>query len=374
MAHRLRIFHLAKPNRPSLGWGDIAVLLGIVVLLYAGVRAAIQAPASIKGPAISLSLEALPWYAVFSISRMVIAYALSMLFALLYGYVAAYNRRAEMLLMPLLDVLQSVPILSFLPVVLLSFSAILPEMAAAEMASIVLIFTSQVWNLTFAWYQSLTTIPSELRAAARIFRLDRWLRFKTLELPFGAISLVWNSMMSWAGGWFFLMAAESFAVGRRDFRLPGLGAYLQEAANQGDVHAIAWGVGTLVLVIVALDQLLWRPLLRWTHRFKVEMVGGDAAPGSWLYDVLRNSRLLEWFIDNFYKPLGAYIDGWFLRRFPATEPRPKAARHFWIVILLATAGGFALVYGYRSGRMLLSLPLEDWWRIGVGLFATTRAV
>ncbi len=186
-----------------------------------------------KGPDISLAPSALPAYALFSIGRMLAAYILSFLFTMVYGYVAAYNRRAETVLMPLLDVLQSVPILSFLPVVLLGLSAILPQAIAAELAAVVLIFTSQAWNMTFAWYQSLTTIPVELREASGIFRFNRWLRLKTLELPFGAISLIWNSMMSWAGGWFFLMAAEIFTVGARDFRLPGLGAYLSEAADSG---------------------------------------------------------------------------------------------------------------------------------------------
>src|SRR5207247_880327 len=153
-------------------------------------------------------------------------------------------------LMPLLDVLQSVPILSFLPVVLLGLSAVLPQKVAAEIAAIVLIFTSQAWNLTFSFYQSITTIPTELREAAAVFRLDPWLRFKTLELPFAALGLIWNSMMSWAGGWFFLMAAEILTVGERDFRLRGLGAYLQEAANQGDMRAVVYGVAALVATIV----------------------------------------------------------------------------------------------------------------------------
>lgn len=252
----LRTFRLEHSRHALFTWGDILVLLGIAVLIYAGVRLAFHAPTMVRGPTISLAPEALPWYAGLSVLRMFVAYALSMLFTLVYGYLAAYNRRAEIVLMPLLDVLQSVPILSFLPVVLLSFSAILPERAAAELASVVLIFTSQVWNLTFAWYQSLTTVPSELREAGQIFRLNVWFRLKTLELPFAAISLVWNSMMSWAGGWFFLMAAEIFTVGHRDFRLPGLGGYLQEAATQGDIGAIAWGIGTLLFVIVALDQLM----------------------------------------------------------------------------------------------------------------------
>jgi NitT/TauT family transport system permease protein len=376
MARTLRIFRVEQPKRPFLGWGDAVVLFGIMVLLYVGVRAAFQAPASIKGPTISLSLEALPWYAAFSLLRMFVAYAMSMLFTLVYGYLAACNRRAEIVLMPLLDVLQSVPILSFLPVVLLSFSAILPEMVAAELASVVLIFTSQVWNLTFAWYQSLTTVPSELREAAQIFRLNVWFRLKTLELPFATISLVWNSMMSWAGGWFFLMAAEIFTVGNRDFRLPGLGAYLQEAANQGDIGAIAWGIGTLVFVIVALDQLMWRPLLCWADRFKLETVDGDAPPKSWFYDALREARLLDWLSQTLCRPLGEYLDGWFMRRFPVEGHASKSdSGHLWIFYLLLTALGVTLLYGgYRASLMLLSLSLESWWRICVGGFATLLRV
>ena len=199
---------------------------------------------------------------------------------------AAYNRRAEKVMLPLLDVLQSVPILSFLPVVLLSLSAILPQRLAAELASIVLIFTSQAWNMTFAWYQSLTTIPKELREASAIFRLNTWMTFKTLELPFGAIPLIWNSMMSWAGGWFFLMAAEIFTVGQKSFHLPGLGAYLQAAASQGDLTALAWGLGTLVFVIVIMDQWIWRPLLAWADHFKIETVENDNPPTSWFYDLI----------------------------------------------------------------------------------------
>jgi NitT/TauT family transport system permease protein len=223
------------------------VLLGIAALLYAGVRLAFSAPPVVKGPAISLAPAALPWYAVLSVGRMATAYVLSLLFSLAYGYKAAHSRRAERVLLPLLDVLQSVPILSFLPVVVLSLTAFLPQGLALELSAILLIFTSQVWNLTFAWYQPLTTIPKELQEASTVFRFHPWLRMRALALPFAAINLIWNSMMSWAGGWFFLMAAEMFTVGARDFRLPGLGAYLHEAASQGNAAAIGWGLGALVL-------------------------------------------------------------------------------------------------------------------------------
>ena len=287
-----RIFTVPQLVERGLQWGDLVVLLAVMVLIYAGISLAVHTPRALRGPDISLAPEVLPYYAVLSVGRMAAAYLLSLFVALLYGRAAAQTRQAEQVLMPLLDVLQSVPILSFLPVVLLSFSAVLPPRIAAEFAAIVLIFTSQAWNLIFAWYQSLKTIPSELREASAIFQFNGWLRFRTLELPFAAISLIWNSMMSWAGGWFFLMAAEIFTVGERDFRLPGLGAYLQEAANRGDIAAIAWGLGALVSVIVVLDQLVWRPLLAWSNRFKLEMVAGAEAPSSWFYSVLRHSRLI----------------------------------------------------------------------------------
>jgi NitT/TauT family transport system permease protein len=218
----VKLFDIRQPRRGGLGSGDLVALVALAVLLYGGVRLALQAPQRITGPDISLAPGALPWYASLSLARMGAAYLLSILFTFACGSLAASNRTAERLVLPALDVLQSVPILSFLPVVLLSFSAVLPQGVAVELASVVLIFTSQVWNLTFAWYQSLTTIPTELREASAIFRFGGWMRFRALELPFAAIALLWNSMMSWAGGWFFLMAAEIFTVGERDFRLPGL--------------------------------------------------------------------------------------------------------------------------------------------------------
>lgn len=352
------------------------MLVGVAVFVYAGVRLALDAPVVIKGPTISLSPGALPWYASLSIGRMVAAYALAMLFTLVYGSLAANNRRAEKILIPLLDVLQGIPIFSFLPVVLLGFSAILPGKMAAELASIVLIFTSQVWNLTFAWYQSLTTIPGELREASAVFRFNTWLRFKTLELPFAAISLIWNSMMSWAGGWFFLMAAETFTVGHRDFRLPGLGAYLQEAANQGNLQAIAWGIGTLVLVIIILDQLVWRPLLAWADRFKLEMAGGENPPASWLYNALRSSRLIDWLIQATWHPARERVDAWLLRRFSLTgeTARAKTIRP-WPLYLVGTVGGLGLLYGaFRAGQMLLAVPLIQWGAIGIGVMATLLRV
>lgn len=352
--------------------GDLIVLLLIASLLYGGVRLALNAPEIITGPQISLSTSALPWYALLSLGRMFAAYLLSLLFTLTYGRAAAYNRRAEMILMPLLDVLQSVPILSFLPVVLLSLSAFLPQRMAAELASIVLIFTSQVWNMTFGWYQSLTTIPNELREASAIFRLNTWLRFKRLELPFGMISLIWNSIMSFAGGWFFLMAAEIFTVGNRDFRLAGLGAYLQEAANQGDTQAILWGLLTLIITIVALDQFVWRPLLAWSDRFKLEMVESDNPPTSWFYDLMHKSRLYGWIQKTLLTPLTEQFDQWMLQVFPSPVIALGSQSGFSVGLmifyaLLSLIIGYG---GYRAFLMLGSLSLTQWLEIGLGVGVT----
>jgi NitT/TauT family transport system permease protein len=379
---------LFKPGQPThrlLSWGDLVVLVIIAVLIYSGVRLAFQTPSVIEGPQISLAPTALPWYAVLSVGRVFAAYGLSLLFTFLYGSAAARNRRAEQILLPLLDVLQSVPILSFLPVVLLSFSAILPARAAAELASIVLIFTSQVWNLTFAWYQALKTIPTELCEVSTAFGFTRWMRFRVLELPFAALSLIWNSMMSWAGGWFFLMASETFTVGERDFRLPGLGTYIQEAVAQADPHALAWGIGALIAVIVLFDQLLWRPLLAWADRFKMEMVTGERPPRSWFYEALRSSRLVRWLGEHWWRPMVERLET--SPPAPDLTPQPPSrsgkgeppspfrggvgSRGVRLGRIVWGLFGVGLAYGaYRAGEMLLRVSAEQWGMIVLGLGAT----
>ncbi|MBI3910045.1 MAG: ABC transporter permease subunit [Armatimonadetes bacterium] len=376
MEQRVRVFSIRQFTLRPLAWGDAVVLLGVAVLVYVGVRLALATPAVIHGPAISLSPRALPLYAGLSLARMGVAYLLSLFFSLVYGYLAAYNRRAEKILLPLLDVLQSIPILSFLPVVMLSLRAILPQHVAAELASVALIFTSQAWNLTFAWYQALTTIPKELREASTIFRFNGWLRLKTLELPFGAISLTWNSMVSWAGGWFFLMAAEIFTVGQRDFRLPGLGAYLSEAARQANLHALALGIGTLILLIIAMDQLVWRPLLAWSDRFSLELVESENPSTSWFYETLRASRVVESLGRHLLSPLSEHLDRALLRRFPAAvATAPEKAGTSLAVYPAAVLGGMGLLYGAGlAGDMLLKVPLAEWGAIGVGLVATLLRV
>jgi NitT/TauT family transport system permease protein len=372
-----RIYSPKAGSNRTFTWGDLFAFLAIVVLLYLGVRLAFSSPAVIQGPEISLKPQALPWYALFSVARMAAAYFLSLVFSLVYGSYAASRPSAERVLIPLLDILQSVPILSFLPVVLLSLSAVLPENLAVELASVVLIFTSQAWNLTFAWFQSVTTIPKELREAAKIFRLNSWLRFRQLELPFAAISLIWNSMMSWAGGWFFLMAAEIFTLGQRDFRLPGLGSYLQEAANQSDFRAIIYGITTLVLVIILLDQFVWRPLLAWSERFKVAMVESDNPPTSWFYNLMRSSRIMSGLGKAVFQPLQERLDSWSLRALPMKQDEPQKGRSLlsWVYQILQYILILALAYGaYLVIGMLTGISASSWGQIALGSAATFARV
>ncbi|MCS6886621.1 ABC transporter permease [Chloroflexus sp.] len=370
-----RTFTPAPPAQSLLTRADVWLLLVLIGLLALAIGAAGSAPETVRGPEISLSLSALPFYALRSVGRMALAYALSLLFTLVYGYIAAYNARAERVLIPLLDVLQSVPILSFLPVVLLSLSTILPEAVAVELTAVVLIFTSQVWNMTFAWYQSLTTIPRELREASSIFRFSRWQRFTTLEFPFGALALVWNSMMSWAGGWFFLMAAEIFTLGERDFRLPGLGAFLHTAADAGDLAAIGWGILTLVVVIVVLDQFIWRPLLAWASQFRLEMIERDDDEAqSWFYDLIRQSALAGW-----AGSLAGRIDRFIARhlsRHPAPDPYLSvASQRSWLGWVMLAASVVVVGWGGWVGSvLLLSVPLAQWGEIVLSVGATMLRV
>src|ERR1700726_3774654 len=222
---------------------------------------------------ISRSPLALVPYAGYSLLRITIAYVLSLAFTLVYGFVAAYNPRAERFMIPLLDVLQSIPVLSFLPGVMLAMVALFPgRQLGVELGAILLIFTGQVWNMAFSFYASLKSLPNDMREAATIYRFSAWQRFTQMELPFSAIGLVWNSMMSVAGGWFALMVCEMFVLGSRDFRLPGLGSFLQTAAGHGDTRAILYGLAAMIGVIVLLDQLIWRPVIVWAGKFKFEQV------------------------------------------------------------------------------------------------------
>ena len=243
---------------------------------------------------ISHSLSALPLYAFDSIVRIGIAYLLSLTFAVAYGYTAAYNPRIEAWMIALLDILQSIPVLSFLPPVVLAMVALIPgHQLGIELGVILLIFTGQVWNLAFSFYSSLKSIPKEMSEASRIYRFSAWQRFWQLEMPYASIGLVWNSIVSVAGGWFALIACEMFTMGDRNFQLPGLGSYLQTATISGDIRALVIGFTVMILIVVATDQLLWRPLIAWSDKFKFEQVESADRVVSPILELLQRSRFLS---------------------------------------------------------------------------------
>jgi NitT/TauT family transport system permease protein len=329
---------------------DLPILLAAFALFYALLTVTHYwvAPVS-EHTEIHLSASALPKYAMFSLLRIVIAYLISLLFTLVYGYVAAYNARAERFLIPLLDTLQSIPVLSFLPGVMLAMVALFPTRNfGIELGSILLIFTGMVWNMTFSFYSSLKAIPREMREVAEIYRWSWWQRFVQMELPFSVIGLVWNSMMSVAGGWFFLMVCEMFILGDRDLRLPGLGSYLQTAANANNTRASIWGVVTMVGVIVLMDQLIWRPIIAWAEKFKFEQVEALEAPHSPVLDFLRRSKVIPLVAHALVQPMGERLNKYFAAR---AESRNKIVRETtarnWIrrvaLVLVVLGIGYALV-------------------------------
>jgi NitT/TauT family transport system permease protein len=334
------------------------------------------APAN-AGTAIQLRVSALPKYAMFSVLRIAIAYLFSLAFTLVYGYIAAYNARAEKFMIPLLDTLQSIPVLSFLPGVMLSMVALFPtRQLGVELGSILLIFTGQVWNMTFSFYSSLKNIPREMREVAQVYRWSWWQRFTQMELPYAAIGLVWNSMMSVAGGWFFLMACEMFILGNRDLRLPGLGSYLQTAANAGDTRAIVWGLSVMIGIIVLIDQLIWRPVIAWSEKFKFEQVESVESPHSFVLDFLHRSKILPFLARVAVRPVREYLSLFFANRHAAAgENRKPGTIGKWIsrVLLGATLAGVAYAF-VKMVILLVGLTRAELHGIFVGAGATLLRV
>ncbi|HEV3278793.1 MAG TPA: ABC transporter permease subunit [Terriglobia bacterium] len=306
-------------------------------------------------PEIHLNPSALPGYALHSVERITVAYLLSLAVTLVYAYVAAHNTRAERFMIPLLDTLQSIPVLSFLPSVMFAMVALFPgRQLGVELGSILLIFTGQVWNMAFSVYSSMKGVPVDLMEASRSYGFSWWQKLVQLELPYAAIGLVWNSMMSVAGGWFFLMACEMFVLGNHDLRLPGLGSYLQTAANAGDTGAILWGVTAMVAVIVLMDQLIWRPAIAWSQKFKFEQVEATEIPRSPILDLLRRSRIIGRAERALAMPAR---EGLMLHFAAAREHSPESAASGGVLKWVGRAvAGVALAgIGYAIWRMALAL-------------------
>jgi NitT/TauT family transport system permease protein len=360
-------------------WIDFAILAAFCAILY-GLVLVGREWTGVHRPAIQLDLSprALPLYTFFSLVRGLTAYALSFVFTIVYAYWAAHDRRAEIVLVPLLDILQSIPVLGFMPGLVLALVAVFPGTnVGLELAAVLMIFTGQAWNMTFSLYHSMKSVPVEFLEAGRLYRFDWWRRFAWMELPFGATGLAWNSMMSMAGGWFFLMINESFVLGPNDFRLPGLGSYMSAAAEQANVAAMIYGVVAMVVMIVVLDQVLWRPVIVWARRFRVEDTAGAESSRNWVLDVLRRSQMLR------------RVKAWRLRRVRRHAPRavePAVAQPRKVPLrpssrLLRHSGTAALVVllallafsAVRFVQLLSQLPSTAWAAlVGAGFLTLAR--
>jgi NitT/TauT family transport system permease protein len=349
------------PSREALrrfpfGLPDVVVMLGALALLVliarVGAGAFVRfAPPDVV-PGIDLDPRHLPYYAGRSTLRMFIALGFSLLFTLVYGYAAAKSHRAERVLIPLLDILQSVPVLGFLSITVTGFIALFPgSLLGLEAASIFAIFTSQAWNMTFSFYQSLRTLPRELDEATTLYRLSHWQRFIRLEVPAAMIGLIWNAMMSFGGGWFFVAASEAISVLNQRFTLPGIGSYVAMAVEGQDFRALVLAVVTMAVAIVAVDQCFWRPVVAWADKFRLEQSAAAEAPRSWVLDLLRAARLPR-LLGNTVAPTIEVVNHVLSRFTPIHPPRPVNARwqrwgnRLYIAMLLVLVGSL-LIDGAR---------------------------
>jgi NitT/TauT family transport system permease protein len=367
-------------ERSHWTWQDGLLILAILCLILVIVQTASKFSSDYNPNfKIETTLNVLPEYTAQTLLRMAAAYFLSLLFTLVYAYSAYRFPLAAKILIPLLDILQSIPVLSFLPGVVLALVTLFPgQTIGVELASIILIFTGMTWNMTFSFYQSLSAIPRELKEAAQVYRLNAWQRFWTLELPAGAIGLVWNSVMSVAGGWFFLIAIESFTLGDKNFNLPGLGSYLGKAANEGNFGAICWGLAVLIGVIIAIDFFIWQPLIAWVEKFKYQSVEATNVPQSNVLDFLRRSATLR-VLKLRISPIGDSFDGGLARAFaPAnlpTNPRQKNRIGNWINWIFVSGFAVIVLWGTWEAVLLLRLlNLSDWQKVMTGAFFTALRV
>jgi NitT/TauT family transport system permease protein len=354
----------------------IALLLvvGLLAFFAEGSRGVLAPLATLELRPVSLAPSHLPEYMARTTLRMLIALLLSLLFTFSYATWAAKSPRAGRILVPLLDVLQSVPILGFLSVTFVFFMSLAPgRVLGAEFAAVFGIFTSQAWNMAFSFYQSLRTVPVELEEAARCFRLSAWARFWRLEVPFATPPLIWNMMMSMSGGWFFVVASEAISVGSKTVTVPGMGSYIALAIERQDLAAVGWAIAAMLAVILVYDQLLFRPLIAWADRFRFEQEPGEIAPRSWVLDALGRSRLVARFLRSLRR-------GWrrFGAAFRATPVLPgfETRQHARRLDILATAvviGLLGLAVWQTAGFLAPELGWRDLGEtIGLGTITMLR--
>jgi NitT/TauT family transport system permease protein len=358
-------------------WVDLALLAALGGAVFGLTRLAAEWTGALRPVfEIDLSPWALPYYAFLSLSRGLAAYVLSLLFTLGYGYWAARDRTAEKVLIPALDILQSIPVLGFMPGLVLALVAAFPTSnVGLELASVIMIFTGQAWNMTFSFYHSLRSIPRDFQEVATLGRFSFWRRFRWVDLPSSAIGLVWNSMMSMAGGWFFLMVSEAFVLGDRSFQLPGLGSYMSVAVARGDRTAMVAAVVAMVLMIVLLDQILWRPVVVWAQKFRVDESGQAVEAQSWFLDVLRGSQVVA-----YLRHSAGSAASWIAGRLPERRAAPVGGARTGRMVRVASVVAFlALLLVLALGsvglvRLFAKVDGASWRGIGVAASLTLGRV
>ena len=330
MSERL-FYPPAISRRYSSLIADILIILGTLGFLALVARVGADALTSFRPPEvvphISLNPAKLPYYAGRTTLRMFLALAFSTLFSIVYGYLAAHNRRAEQVLIPLLDILQSVPVLGFLSITITGFIALFPgSLLGLEAASVFAIFTSQAWNMTFSFYESLRTIPKDLREVSTIYKLSPWLYFRKVELPWGMIGLVWNAMMSFGGGWFFVAASEAISVLNQSYTLPGIGSYVTAAIKAQDMRALFFAILAMAVVIVLVDQLFWRPVTAWGEKFKYERSVSSETPTSWVLTLIKTSTLPRQ-LSKLFSPVSEAVNRSIENRFYMRQQERSSKKH-----------------------------------------------
>jgi NitT/TauT family transport system permease protein len=370
---------LGQALRPNV-WDAAALILVIgamVLIVYGGEQTVLPLSALDVSP-VSLDPIHLPFYALRTTMRMLLAIVCSIIFTFIYAAFAAKSRRAEMVLIPLLDILQSVPILGFLTFTVVFFLNLFPgQVFGAELACVFAIFTSQAWNMTFSMYQSIRNVPKDLEEASQSFHLSGWQRFWRLDVPFAMPGLIWNTMMSMSGGWFFVVASEAITVGNTTVTLPGIGSYVALGIQKQNLPAIGYAILTMLLVIIAYDQLLFRPVVAWADKFRFEQTASATAPTSWMLDLFRRTRALRALtypfaaLNRVFSNLHLAIPG-SLRTPARGGPPSRVVDAVWLV-LVVTATGYAAWRAYQYLSATLS-PSDILAAVGYGFITLARVI
>ncbi len=372
---------LGQALRPNI-WDMVALILvtGAMVLIVYGGEQTADPLSTLNAAPVTLDPANLPAYALRTTLRMLLAIVCSVIFTFIYSALAAKSRRAEMVMIPLLDILQSVPILGFLTFTVIFFMNLFPgRVLGAELACVFAIFTSQAWNMTFSMYQSMRNVPKDLEEASQSFHLSGWQRFWRLDVPFAMPGLIWNAMMSMSGGWFFVVAAEAITVGNTTVMLPGIGSYVALAIQQRNLPAIGYALLTMFLVIIAYDQLLFRPVVAWADKFRFEQTASGNAPTSWMLDLFRRTRALR-ALSIPFAAFNRVISNLHIAPPPRQWKLPSRNRGepsrfvdaIWIAFIVASTGYAAWkVYAYLSATLSLS---DVFIAVGYGLLTLARVI